>query len=524
MPDPALSQAQCDSLFDRLLEPLALYRQLRQQHEKLTLERVSIREFDGNGNGFLSNWVITTSDITALTDGGYLYVRIADETPGAGQATVSVYCATGAGSGDKIMEGSAADSGTATLSEQNSSGWSGTVDLGTVSSSVANDNHYLIVEIDWPRRARQVFNGDEDADLAEGLTALWKGHIARIASNLKSGMDRCKTFVRQLNQLYTADRILAPEGVSSAGYDVSARANAEGLVTNYKSGILRELELFMAENTTAQAVEDRPFSNPTAAADSTNRGKLTFGTISLEPGARPGNVLLECTKGGSDNFGSEEVRVTLKPSSKVGPNRNDASLIATNVLKIGSTYRAPELGILSMSVSRDVDKSGDGSNTEFSSADITVSGENTTNTNAGVLYGIVTGTSPNLTVSFYKASGGASGDLVAQATGISNSSAFTATAQNSSGLTVTGTTGSTPTATEVTFDLNGLESDSSGSNVPDRWSFTVPSATSEGYILETLADMFGPHVQLRKVTAGSETIPDGRVQRGAEDPTLTVVG
>ena len=78
---------------------------------------------------------------------------------------------------------------------------------------------------------------------------------------------------------------------------------------------------------------------------------------------------------------------------------------------VGGTFRAPEIGITSFTVTRDVDKTGDVTNVEFAAADIVVSGEGTGNTNSGIIYGVVTGTSPNLVVSFYKASGAASARL-----------------------------------------------------------------------------------------------------------------
>jgi hypothetical protein len=281
----------------------------------------------------------------------------------------------------------------------------------------------------------------------------------------------------------------------------------------------------MGTNTTAQAILQKIPTAGAAAAESTNRGKLTIGSIVLTPGARDGVYTLRCSKGGATNFGSEELTVTFKPAGNGGPNQDDSTLQAQTVASPRGTYRAAEIGLESCTFVRDTDKTGDAAHTEFANAEITVTGESSSNTASGVLYAKATGVSPNLTVSFYKASGAGASDLVAQVSGISNAGAFTAVAQNSSGLTVVGTAGSLPTAAEVTFDLNGLESDSNGTNVPDAWTIATAdpaTAATYGLIQECISEIFGPGAELRELTSGNETIDDGVVTRGGENPLLTI--
>lgn len=88
----------------------------------------------GDPAGVLGTWSLTGIRPTFNTDAAnILYVKLEDETPGAGQARVSLYKDSARTS--LVAQGSAANGATATLAEQNSSGLSGTVVLGTVSAS-----------------------------------------------------------------------------------------------------------------------------------------------------------------------------------------------------------------------------------------------------------------------------------------------------------------------------------------------------------------------------------------------------
>lgn len=521
MPNPALSQANFNKIWDRLLEPCCAWLALQEKHKQFTRSKVRLREI-GNSNGFTSNWTFTEFDITTLAD-TKLRVRIADETPGAGQAQVSLYTADSASG--LVAQGSANNGATITLAEQNSSGIAGTVDIGTVSASETDDSHFLEMRPDFPQRLPHVFDGDESEDHSKeaGLHNLWSDRLDVIGDLIKDAMDECVSQVEDTLSLYVARKIKV-DTTKFAGFAAQATADSSsGAITVTKSGLLRELELVMASNTTAQSVLEVTPSAGSVSADSTNRGKLSWTTPTLEPNARPGTVAIECTKGGAANFGSEEMTVTFTPSTEGGPNQDKESIRATVVAKVAGAFRSPKIGITLLTASRDTDKSGDSSHLNFANAEIVVTGEDPNNTASGVLYGIVTGSSPNLVVSFYSASGGGSDDLVAQASGISDSSAFTATEQNSSGLTVTGTTGSGADGSEVTFDLNGLESDSNGSNVPDRWEFTITADSAPGRIQQTIGEMafgeYGPSAQLREVSS-SETVGDGKIERGGLDTNI----
>jgi hypothetical protein len=282
---------------------------------------------------------------------------------------VSLYRATGAGAGDKVAEGTANDGNTATLTAQNSSNIAGTVALGVVTANEADDNHYLVVLPDFGNRLPHIFDGYESQDFgAEQLASVWQQRLTAIARYIRSAQRECEAFVRYLLTNYIADKLTVDDR-ETAGYTVSeSRDSSSGTVTTSKTGLVRCLELVMGTNTTAQAILQKVPTAGAAAAESTNRGKLTIGSIVLTPGARDGVYTLRCSKGGATNFGSEELTVTFKPAGNGGPNQDDSTLQAQTVASPRGTYRAAEIGLESCTFARDTDKTGDAAHTEFANA------------------------------------------------------------------------------------------------------------------------------------------------------------
>lgn len=103
------------------------------------------------GAGVLGTWTFAGVRPGFNTDAAWkLYVTLTDETPGAGQARVSVY--SDSGRSQLVAQGSAANGATATLAEQNSSGLSGTVALGTVTAT-DSDIEITILRVRFARSA-----------------------------------------------------------------------------------------------------------------------------------------------------------------------------------------------------------------------------------------------------------------------------------------------------------------------------------------------------------------------------------
>lgn len=87
-----------------------------------------------DGGNVVGTWVLAGVRPGFNTDSSWkIYVTVTDETPGAGQATVSLYSDSGRTA--KVAEGSGANSTTVTLAESNNSGLSGTVALAAPAST-----------------------------------------------------------------------------------------------------------------------------------------------------------------------------------------------------------------------------------------------------------------------------------------------------------------------------------------------------------------------------------------------------
>lgn len=87
-----------------------------------------------DGGTALSTWVLAGVRPGFNTDSAWkIYVTLTDETPGAGEARVSLY--SDAARTALVAQGSAANNNTVTLAEQNNSGLSGTVALAAPSAT-----------------------------------------------------------------------------------------------------------------------------------------------------------------------------------------------------------------------------------------------------------------------------------------------------------------------------------------------------------------------------------------------------
>ena len=105
----------------------------------------------GDTAAVLTTWSLTGVRPGFNTDAGNrIYVKLEDETPGAGQARVSLYSDSARTA--LVAQGSAADSSTITLAEQNSSGLSGTVALAAPSASNLTGIQLSVVTV-RPQRA-----------------------------------------------------------------------------------------------------------------------------------------------------------------------------------------------------------------------------------------------------------------------------------------------------------------------------------------------------------------------------------
>jgi hypothetical protein len=232
------------------------------------------------------------------------------------------------------------------------------------------------------------------------------------------------------------------------------------------------------------------YRNPSATAGvfaSSNVGKGTTSAPALSDAGQAGRWNFVCNRGtDSGNWnGDERFTAQFTPTDTTKP-----SYTASVDLQIGKVWNGTR-GTGPLTAVRTYARAV-GSDTHFAAASFaSFSGENSENTNAGLLYAKVTGTTPNFIYSFYTDSGYLASSLVAQATGLSAATVFTATQQNASGLSVTWKSGSAPVAGNVAeIDCQPFVVDN-GSGVPDSWYFDITVPSAYGLIQETFGDELG---------------------------------
>lgn len=202
--------------------------------------------------------------------GGLLYGKLTDESPGAGQALVQVYSDSGRTA--LVASGSGNNGTTVTLAEQNSSGLSGTIAIGTVSASNLSSIIWTVATV------RPALAGV----LARYFT-LWCDHgsgraLERIVDctieklTRKSSEAGVVTYELEIvgstytpnvgsggtftPALVTADREYYAHGVLDLHSDVDS-GNVDQHVLSLEMGVENDLEVILANATNATAIVKR---------------------------------------------------------------------------------------------------------------------------------------------------------------------------------------------------------------------------------------------------------------------------
>ena len=500
-----------EGLFRKLGIGLRLGRTLLELRDRFREERIQVLNvMDKNANVHADDGSITLAGVkygTNTSEDGKLFMRVT----GGPTYTVSLYKATGGGGGDKVAEGTAAASGTATLAEQSSSGLTGTLRLAGSVTGEADDVHYLRPYLDWRKDAKSIFDGSNDTitgddsrslfafyDLANDLGASADAMLSRLdtwfSEFLVSAADNTRSYGAEW--LDSAEGTLISEASSDGG---------SGDITRIRGGVLQDLLLSMQDEATGatQYVVRRLLAGGAATADTGNTGAGAIASHVPEAHCPIGTFYFTCAAGlGTGDGGEEQFRVTFSSSE------NDDSFAMSELLTIKQSYKGV-LGFGPVTLTRTLSKTGDGSNANLS---VVTSGWSTTaesedNTSAGTLYWRVIANGSNWDFSFYKAAAMSdSADLVAKAENIATAAVFTATAKLGSGLTVTGQAGSGPVTTTSGTLVLGFFTVQNASNKPDRLSLAVTqTSTGKGqWLFHKLLDF-----KANGTAAGAETIDDG---------------
>lgn len=432
MANPGATQASFTALFNRLAVILAAARLLEPIEDLFSRALCKVIEHDPNSN--TTTWTLTGLVPGTNTDAaGKIYVRI---VANAGNWDVNLYKATGGGAGDKVATAvNVAAGATATLTASNSSGLTGSVVLAGSVTAETTDLHILECFRDFPSYARAIFDGSEteDPDMLDVL----KGSYRTITAAIRGARGAAASVLQNQKVREYIGRIIKAEN-RQPFLNKRVSVDADGTVTLNILGLAEDLRDAMQDNTTVQKVAVTTLSAGSVTYDSSNQGVGVLTVGAINPNMLPGQVIVKCA---DETVGTEEFDVSFESDD------GKVSLRGQRRLRIGEEWNDPDLAV-SLTLARTFDKNGtDGTNVEVAAASLVtgVTGLSADNSDDGTFYGKVVANGSNWNFEFYRASGLASADLVAKATNIATGALFTATQQNSSGLTIAWKAGSGPT-------------------------------------------------------------------------------
>lgn len=517
MTDLGKTQAEWNQFLGRevgelLLSPL---RYLREAEDKFRLQRVQLVNWNDRASA--------TPHITALTLAGINY---GVNTSAAGRLfvrfvanganwDVTLYKATGGGAGDAVAWAeNIAASGTAALVALNSSGVSGSITLGATITGDTTDLHQIIVDVDFPARLPVVLSEDgtieDDPFTRRDIAACYTRVAARLAGAKQDIRD---TFARVM---LASDGNQQARGNAFAGTaynQFSAEVFAEdgdGNVTVSRTGLNYFLKDAMRDETTGgeQDVAKRTVSAGAGAFDSGNDGQGTVASHTPLENAVAARWVFECD---DDTLGAERFRYLAVST--------DGRVIArgTNGPVVGQQWSGPG-GFGPITVVPTLSKT-DGSSVLEAASTAAITGENSTNTNDGDIYGKVEANGSNWDVSFFKAESRHISTLVAKATNVAAGATFRATPQNQSGLTIDWELAASVSAvSDIVLSRNPFKRQNATGRA-DMFSVEVTVAANPGLYQTILAEEL--NAALNSDTAGSESISDDYVKRGTFVPYIT---
>lgn len=494
MPNPGRTQAEFTRLLTRLFHGL---RKAAILDEVLTRFQGSdtLLEITGEPGGAaaLSSMTLAGVDIGSNTYAdGRLFVKF---TANASNWDISLSKSLADADPVATATNVADDTDDVALAEANSSGITGTVNFGTGYAS-ADDEIQIRLFPALPAMDRIIYDDTEDEDGA--LRAEQAALNANIVQTLRSLRDRAAASVRAPAMLDYVARVIKS---GESGALQPATTTDDGAVTLSVTGLLEALREAMDDNTTEQNLSPTTLAAGSVSYDAGNTGLGTLAVGSIGANFEPGLVTLACV---DERMPAERFRVTFRPDDSFAPRIQGA-----NDLTIGKEWNDPRIPI-SLTLSRTYDKnSTDGSHAIFPNPASTVpsvTGITTSNSDDGTLFLKTTANGSNWDIEFFRSSGRTSADLVAKATNIAASAAFTATQRNRSGLTVGWTLGGTVSASSaVELDANPWKVGPPA----DVLSFAVTRSA-----LGVAQDAWRKFVGWRLHQGGSVTFTDNAFQRG----------
>ncbi len=484
MADLGKTQAEWTDLFREFFQYIRPFRILRAFRRRFVLSEIRALELN-EGADVLSLWTFVGAERGNNTsEGGRLFVNLNDETPGAGQAQVQVY--SDSAKTALVAQGDAADGATVTLAEQNNSGLTGTVLLGTVAAS--DTDIVLLIDIDEQLKGERAFG------ISDGSTAAkrkYQDMLVTIEAAIR-GLTNARKGDTERNFIRTRMREFLSSG-TAAIISATESTDTNGDVQIAFAGLLAELNDAMKDETTAvaQTILENSVTIGTPAFDVDNVGKGTLVTVSSREYARNGTLTFTCTAGKA---------TTLAELFSANFLDEDANPIAASqvmtIKKIWETFR---IGAR-LRLDRIIIETLDGANQVST---YIVNGETLANTDAGKIYLELTDVAGTRTVKWFSdaaktlqtAEGSRVGDGV-----------VTMTEQNGSGLSGSCVVAFTIDDLDIVVDLQPFA-------IGDKVSVVITN--DEAGVLQTLMkDIWG--FTLQSATSPAETLPDTIIKEGVD--------
>lgn len=496
MSNHALGQTAWNKLMRRIGFMLGVIKRLRDQERFFDASRgrTQIRE-ENDTLASTSLWTLSGVQIgTNTDDDGVLYVRITDGSPN----TVDLYKAAGGSGGDKVATGTGSDGATVTLSASNSSGLTGTVKLATIGASETSDLHRLRVYPDLAVRARVLFDGTEQEDgaiLASALDASERSK-ALVAASIAYWQTALTTF------LQTEWARIMKSATRTTSAISRATLSDNGTISTVFTGLLEDGRANMADETSpaAQTVLARTVTPASATYHASNQGKgALLATPTMEEWARAGLVRMTCV---SATIGQELFELTQVETATA------KSFTALNKLRINKVFADPQLGIRTMKLLRTWAFTGATADFNTTQSNWSLTGETSTNTNDGVIYLKVTGSTGAWIVSGYSSSTYSTASKVFASEAGAAAATVNFSESNGSGLSGYLKIGTAPTTGNTgALNLQTWRTQRSADGKPDEITFDV-AVTRGGEFQERVAELFGYALNS---TASSPTISDSYV-------------
>lgn len=485
---------------------LAPMRELREFLAKLTRERVQVWPINDCTSATPQITALTFSGVnygTNTTKDGLLFVRF---VANAGNWDVSFYTAVGA-SGLVAKATNVAASGTGAVAAQNSSGLTGSITLGATVVGETNDRHQVRVVVDYPARLPLVFTGVDGVtqdrtsrDAASGAYSSAAVSVRAAIAAIKNGAQAWATQVlpdvpvARLNAVCGAqERSLATETVIT---------DTSGNITRLRGGLLPIFSDDMQDELTAgeQDILRRLTAAGAGVFDGGNTGLGTLAATTPQERCPAGTWTFQFTRGAdTGDLGREVCGGTFSAS-------DGSEGFSFDGLMVEKLWTGPR-GLGPLTLKRTYTKTGDGSNLNLAAVALTLfDGVLNANSDNGILYWSVAANGGAWDYSFFRSSARTSTTLVAKATSVATGAAFSATAQNGSGLTVNWTSGLAPVDTTTgTVTCNPfLVLNASG--FADKFTVTTSVTGTPGIIQRMMSEVFD--FALNSDTSGNESLPD----------------